>query len=97
MDTIMSYAGIIFPPIPKEFVPYTLLWLLVVIFGACTLVTSVSVKKLRKREFEQYKTIKEKDRQLERDDNLIEKLEYQVDRLTSIVEELDDDGNYTPP
>lgn len=98
METLLSYVGIIIPPLPEGLVPYALLWLLVVIFGGCTVVSSRTVKKLRKTEYLLSKSNKDLNRQIVRDGEIIEKLEYQVDRLADIVEELDDDGDvYSPP
>ncbi|MDT1790506.1 hypothetical protein VP5_026 [Vibrio virus VPMCC5] len=98
MDTLLSYAGIILPPIPKDMVPYSLLWLMIAILGVATFVSSMTTKTLRKREYEYQKEIKEKDRLLERDDTLIEYLESRNDKLVSVLEELDPDGDiYSPP
>lgn len=95
METLNPHAGIIEQlfsyHMPEGGVPYALLWLLVIIFALCTVATSNTVKSLREHEEEQRKQLKVKDRQLVRDEQLIEKLTIQVNALAANDDDINPD------
>ena len=82
-------------PLPAWAIPYSLLCLLLVIFGLCTVVSSSTVKKLRSLEQESKQNIKELERQHERDSILNMELKLQIDRLRELSAE--DENNLPNP
>lgn len=93
MDTA-SHTGIIevlaSQHVPDDFIPYNTLLMLLAVFALVIWLASRALKRLRKREWELEKQLKESDRQHKRDEDVIE---FLTDKLGEyyLPDEADDE------